>query len=89
MAAKKPGLSAFKAAAQPAPASTTQATQSEPGERTRGKNERVSIAVRLGKEDWYRLHDFANRRGTSLQKLIVESLSKAMTDSGLPPISGE
>lgn len=56
--------------------------------RGRGKNPRVGIAVRLGHEDWYRLHDLAVREHTSLQALIVRGLSVLMEERGLPPLSG-
>lgn len=56
--------------------------------RGRGKNSRVGIAVRLGHEDWYRLHDLAVREHTSLQALIVRGLSALMEERGLPPLSG-
>lgn len=56
---------------------------------TRGKNERVGIAVRLSHDDWYRASEFALRQGTSLQKLIVTGLSELMKQQGLPPLSGK
>lgn len=56
--------------------------------RGRGKNPRVGVAVRLGHEDWYRLHDLAVREHTSLQALIVRGLSALMEERGLPPLSG-
>ena len=56
---------------------------------TRGKNERVGIAVRLSHDDWYRASEFALRQGTSLQKLIVAGLSELMKQQGLPPLSGK
>ena len=63
--------------------------RSEPGSpRGRGKGPRVGIAVRLGHEDWYRVHDLAVREHTSLQALIVRGLSALMEERGLPPLSG-
>jgi hypothetical protein len=56
--------------------------------RGRGKNPRVGVAVRLGHEDWYRLHDLAVREHTSLQSLIVRGLSALMEERGLPPLTG-
>lgn len=56
--------------------------------RGRGKNSRVGVAVRLGHEDWYRVHDLAVREHTSLQALIVAGLSALMEQRGLPPLSG-
>lgn len=54
----------------------------------RGMNSRVGIAVRLGHEDWYRLHDLAVREHNSLQGLIVAGLDELMKQRGLPPLSG-
>lgn len=92
---KTTGLSAFKKSAQPAdPAEPTSnqeaaANPKPKGKRDRGTGDRVAVAVRLQKEDWFRLHDFANRTGTTLQKLIVQSLSKTMQDQGFPALQGE
>ena len=84
---KKPSLGDFAIKQQAEHA----AIDAEPTEleRTRGKNDRVSIAVRLGREDWHKLHDFANRQGISLQKLIVQSLAETMKAKGVRPISGK
>jgi hypothetical protein len=60
----------------------------EPEERTRAKGEKVGVMLRLNREDWYRLHDFANRQGVSLQKLIVTSLVQYMQEKGVNPITG-
>ncbi|WP_418319058.1 hypothetical protein [Piscinibacter sakaiensis] len=54
----------------------------------RGTGRRVGVAVRLGHEDWARLHDLAVRERTSLQGLIVAGLSNLMEQRGLPPLSG-
>ena len=56
--------------------------------RTRGKGDKVAIAVRLNREDWIKLHDFANRQGLSMQQVIVFSLAHYMQVKGIPPISG-
>lgn len=56
--------------------------------RKRGTNRRVGIAVRLGHDDWYRLHDLAVRDHQSLQGLIVSGLNELMKQRGLPPLSG-
>lgn len=56
--------------------------------RKRGTNRRVGIAVRLGHDDWYRLHDLAVREHQSLQGLIVSGLNELMKQRGLPPLSG-
>lgn len=70
------------------PASLDSVSQAPMPKVTRGKNERVGIAVRLSHDDWYRASEFALRQRTSLQKLIVAGLSELMTQQGLPPLSG-
>lgn len=57
--------------------------------RTRAKNPRVGIAVRLSHEDWHRATDLAMREGTSLQRLLVAGLSELMRQRGLPPLAGD
>jgi hypothetical protein len=82
----KPPTPVTPPAAAPAAADQTSATEAKG--RGRGKNKRVGIAVRLGHEDWYRVHDLAVREHTSLQALIVAGLSAVMEQRGLPPLSG-
>lgn len=60
-----------------------------PRVKRRGSARRVGIAVRLGHEDWVRLHDLAVRERASLQGLIVAGLSELMKQRGLPPLSGQ
>ena len=62
---------------------------SAPSIRRRGTGRRVGVAVRLGHEDWVRLHDLAVRERESLQGLIVAGLSELMRQRGLPPLSGQ
>lgn len=76
------------AAASETPAATMAATSTAPTGRGRGKNSRVGVAVRLGHEDWYRVHDLAVREHTSLQALIVTGLSALLEQRGLPPLTG-
>jgi hypothetical protein len=59
-----------------------------PSIKRRGTGSRVGVAVRLGHEDWVRLHDLAVRERSSLQGLIVDGLSELMRQRGLPPLSG-
>lgn len=59
-----------------------------PNIKRRGTGRRVGVAVRLGHEDWVRLHDLAVRERESLQGLIVAGLSELMRQKGLPPLSG-
>lgn len=88
------GLAAFKTeasapATRPAP-KTQEKPDKVPGQRAaRGTSDRVAVAVRLEKEDWFRLHDFANRNNTTLQALIVKSLSKTMEDMGFAALQGD
>ena len=51
-------------------------------ERTRGKNETVALTVRLPREDWFRLHDLANRLGQSLQALAVDGFNRILAENG-------
>ena len=61
----------------------------EPMERTRAKGEKVGIVIRLNREDWHRLHDFANRQGLSIQRIVLTSLAQHMQAKGVKPISSE
>lgn len=63
------------------------ALEVEPG-RTRAKRERVSIAVRLDREDWERASVFALKSGVSLQKLLAQGLSAQMEQAGELPLKG-
>ncbi len=54
--------------------------------RTRGKGATVAITVRLKREQWERLHDFATHEGASLQGLVVRGLNGLLKDKGLPPL---
>lgn len=56
---------------------------------TRGKSNRVSMTVRLDRDDWGRVHAFAVRQGTSMQRLFVEGLSNLMIENGQPPLARE
>ena len=83
---EKPSLGQFgvKASESEAPLATF-----EPMERTRAKGEKVGIVIRLNREDWHRLHDFANRQGLSIQRIVLTSLAQHMQAKGIKPISGE
>ena len=54
---------------------------------TRGKNQRVGVAVRLPREDLYRATEFAMRERTSLQHIFVAGISELMRLKGLPPLA--
>jgi len=45
--------------------------------------------IRLNREDWHRLHDFANRQGLSIQRIVLTSLAQHMQAKGVKPINSE
>jgi hypothetical protein len=51
--------------------------------RKRGKGDTVAITVRLTREQWERLHQFAISEGDSLQGLALRGLSTLLHDKGL------
>ena len=61
-----PSLQKFAIKPPPMESLETETPPTQP-ERTRAKNERVLLSLRINREDWYQLHDFANRQGSSLQ----------------------
>jgi hypothetical protein len=65
-----------------------ESAETVPIERTRGKNKRVGIAVRLNPEDWHRATELAMREKTSLQRLLVAGMNELLRQRGLPPLSG-
>lgn len=67
---------------------TTDQTSAAVKPKKRGTSSRVGVAVRLGHEDWCRMHEVAVRERTSLQGLIVAGLDELMKQRGLPPLSG-
>jgi len=82
-----PSLRKFAIKPPPMESLETETPPSQP-ERTRAKNERVLLSLRVNREDWYQLHDFANRQGSSLQKLMVAALAHYMQAHGVKPITG-
>lgn len=56
---------------------------SEVKARQRGKGEVVALTVRLSRDDWQRVHQLALSEGISIQKLMVEGLSKLFEAKGL------
>jgi hypothetical protein len=82
-----PSLRKFAIKPPPMESLETETPPTQP-ERTRAKNERVLLSLRINREDWYQLHDFANRRGSSLQKLMVAALAHYMQAHGVKPITG-
>jgi len=67
---------------------TTERTSAVVKGKKRGTSSRVGVAVRLGHDDWCRVHELAVRERTSLQALIVGGLDELMKQRGLPPLSG-
>jgi predicted DNA binding CopG/RHH family protein len=57
------------------------------GARERGKHEKVSLTLRLSRQDWERVHQLAVSEGVSIQTLGVEGLSKIFAEKGLPALS--
>ena len=84
---EQPSLRKFAIKPAPVESLETETPPSQP-ERTRAKNERVLLSLRVNREDWYQLHDFANRQGSSLQKLMVAALAYYMQAHGIKPITG-
>jgi hypothetical protein len=82
-----PSLRKFAIKPPPMESLETETPPTQP-ERTRAKNERVLLSLRVNREDWYQLHDFANRQGSSLQKLMVAALAHYMQAHGVKPITG-
>ena len=82
-----PSLRKFAIKPPPMESLETETPPSQP-ERTRAKNERVLLSLRVNREDWYQLHDFANRQGSSLQKIMVADLAQYMQAHGVKPITG-
>lgn len=60
---------------------------SEVKARQRGKGEVVALTVRLSRDDWQRVHQLALSEGISIQKLMVEGLSKLFEAKGLKGLS--
>jgi len=84
MATQRSSLTKFSVKGPGSPAGSTGAPGLVPV--TRGKNQRVGVAVRLSHEDWYRVSEFAMRERTSLQRLLVCGISELMRQKGLPPL---
>lgn len=57
-------------------------TQNQSNDVTRGKAEKAALTVRFDKEDWIKVHNYALRQGTSIQKVMVRALSELMERDG-------
>jgi hypothetical protein len=53
-----------------------------PMERERGKNETVSLTVRIPREEWKRLHMLAISEGVSIQTLAVRGFNHVFAEMG-------
>jgi hypothetical protein len=77
VAPKKSALAAFEAESTPAP---------NPLDRQKGKGETVGIVIRFTHDQWKRMHDLANSKGVSIQKLVIAGSSRLFEEIGLPPL---
>jgi hypothetical protein len=90
MTTKPTGLAAFTKG-KAATIEGVQGVEAEPAPKPRGRRraqgETVALTVRLGKDDWRRLHQLATAEGVSLQSLALDGLSLVFARRGLPPIA--
>lgn len=56
---------------------------------TRGKSEKVALAIRFEKEDWFKVHNYAMRQGTSIQKVMVRAVSELMERDGYEGLNSD
>lgn len=61
---------------------TSSKSSPDTSEVTRGKSEKVALAIRFDKVDWIKVHHFALARGTSIQKIMVRAISELMEREG-------
>lgn len=50
---------------------------------TRGKAEKVALAIRFDKSDWIKVHHYALQQGTSIQKIMIRAVSELMERDGI------
>lgn len=80
---KKSGaLAAFAATGESEPTKKQAAPK-----RSRGVGEVVALSVRLKRNDWKRVHELALSEGVSIHSLLIDGLSKAFIERGLPPLT--
>lgn len=65
------------------PSVPTTPQQTETPERKKGKGEKVSLTVRLSREQWHRVHELARTEGTNFQDLAIQGLAKIFKEKGL------
>jgi hypothetical protein len=84
---KKTGLAAFTQAKARESTPSISTPPSDPPKsarvRTRAKGETVALTVRLSREQWQKLHEFAAFEGTSLQELALEGFALVLQERGL------
>lgn len=66
---------------------TTKQTANEDRIR-RGKGETVALTVRLPKEDWKALRNFAMDQGESIQTVAVNAFNRELKAKGYEPLKG-
>jgi hypothetical protein len=57
--------------------------------RAKGKGETVALTVRLPKEDWKALRNFAMDQGESVQTIAVNAFNRELKARGYPPLKGD
>lgn len=65
------------------PSMPTAPQDAEAPERKKGKGEKVSLTVRLTREQWLRVHELARTEGTNFQDLAIQGLAKIFKEKGL------
>ena len=65
------------------PSISTTPQQAETSERKKGKGEKVSLTVRLSREQWHRVHELARIEGTNFQDLAIQEKAKIFKEKGL------
>jgi hypothetical protein len=68
---------------------TTKKATTEPrAKRGKGKGETVALTVRLPKEDWKALRNFAMDQGESIQTIAVNAFNRELKAKGYDPLGG-
>jgi hypothetical protein len=67
-------------------AETVAQTANKTPRRKRGKGETVSLTVRLPKEAWMRLRQFAMIEGESVQSLAIDGFNELLAKKGQPKL---
>ncbi len=86
MAGKKTGLAQFTKQNSQSE-QNSEAQETKPREKQRGKGDVVALTVRLSRDDWQRVHQLALSEGVSIQRLGVDGLSKLFEEKGLKKLN--